>query len=117
MNYKFTPEQLEIEMNKYFFKVETQEKSFPDESGMLNFLRITDEEYEEMCRDPKYKNVLTYARRRRHSWLERQMVADNKKATGCYNALKQEENGGYVDKPVGNKERKIIVRLEGLADK
>lgn len=117
MTYTYTPEEFEKKVKEYIFDVEEKRNTFPDEAGMLNYLDIEDEEYEAMQNDKDYKPILRFARRRRTSWLERAMVSDNKKATGCLNALKQEKNGGYQDKPSENKDRKIVVRLEGIADK
>ena len=116
MTYTYTPEELDKKVKSYFFEVEERKNSFPDEAGMLNYLDITDEEYEALKADEKYERTFRFALRRRKSWLERQMVADNKKATGCMNALKQPQNGGYTDKPSENKDRKIIVKLERIAD-
>lgn len=86
--------------------------NFADIPGLLNCIRITDEEYEEMKADPDFKPVLTYARRRRESWLMRKSI-DNKATNGCKMLLAQEENGAYSDKPADNREKKFIVRLEG----
>ena len=51
---------------------------------------------------------------RRTSWLSRHMVADNKKTNGCMNALKQEENGGYMDKPADNGEKVLRIKVDGI---
>ena len=42
------------------------------------------------------------------------MVADNKKATGCMNALKQMENGGYQDKNIQKSDSVLRVKVDGL---
>ena len=112
--FTLTPEECDKRVKYYFKDCEETRKVFPDESGMLNYLDIEDEEYEEMKEDPAYMKIFRWARRRRTSWLERAMVSDNKKANGCMNALKQSQNGGYSDRPIENKTRKLIVQLEGL---
>jgi hypothetical protein len=44
------------------------------------------------------------------------MTKSNKLAQGCLNALKQEANGGYTDKPVDNGERKLVIELKGIGE-
>ena len=117
MSFKYTPEELETKVKYYHHDVEDIRNSFPDEAGLLNYLDVDDDEYRRMWEDKEREPVLRWAKRRRQSWLERQMVADNKKATGCLNALKQPQNGGYQDRPQETKDRKIVVKLEGIADK
>lgn len=115
MEFTHSPEEFEKKVKFYFKDCEELRKVFPDEAGLLNFLDIEDEEYEALKEADGYKRILRWARRRRTSWLERQMVVNNRAANGCMNALKQEHNGGYSDRPVERKERKLIVKLEGLA--
>jgi hypothetical protein len=114
MNWTYTPEECDKRVKYYFKDCEETRKVFPDEAGMLNYLDIEDEEYEAMKEDENYKKIFRWALRRRRSWLERAMVSDNKKANGSMNALKQPQNGGYSDRPIENKERKLIVKLEGI---
>ena len=114
MDFTYTPEECDKKVKYYFKDCEETRKVFPDEAGMLNYLDIDDEEYEEMKVHDDYKKIFRWAMRRRRSWLERAMVSDNKKANGSMNALKQPQNGGYSDRPIENKERKLIVKLEGL---
>lgn len=116
MTYTYTPEECDRKVKYYFKDCEETRKVFPDEAGMLNYLDIDDDEYEAMKEDEDYRKIFRWALRRRRSWLERAMVSDNKKANGSMNALKQPQNGGYSDRPIENKERKLIVRLEGLED-
>ena len=98
---------------KFYFKdCEETRNVFPDEAGMLNFLDIEDEEYDDLKTTPGYDRVIRWARRRRTSWLERHMVDNPRIANGCMNALKQEKNGGYSDRPVDKKEKKLIVKLD-----
>ena len=112
-----TPEECDAKVKYYFHDCEETRNVFPDESGMLNFLDIDDDEYKAMIDDENYRKIFRWAKRRRTSWLERAMVTDNKKTNGCMNALKQEKNGGYSDRPVENHDRKLIVKLEGISDK
>jgi hypothetical protein len=55
------------------------------------------------------------AKLRRESWLARHMVADNKKASGCMNALKQMENGGYMDRNVAQDDKTLRIKVDGIA--
>lgn len=110
-------EEFEKKVRYYFKDCEETRNVFPDESGMLNFLDISDEEYDELRNTAGYERVIRWAKRRRTSWLERQMVVNNKAAMGCMNALKQEKNGGYSDRgQQQNTDRKLIVKLEGTED-
>lgn len=85
---------------------------FADLAGLLNYCMLTDEEYAMMKDDPDFKMPLLVAKRRRESWLNRKAV-DSKASNGCKMLLAQEENGGYSDKPEV-KEKKFIVKLEGV---
>ena len=50
----------------------------------------------------------------RESWLARKMTSDNKRAIGCLNALKQPDNGGYIDKAVDTGERTLTINVAGI---
>ena len=112
----YTPEDFKKKVMTYHRECEEVRLVFPDEAGLLNYLDITDEEYDELKKNPDYSGSIRWARRRRTSWLERMMVTGQKGAVGCMNALKQEKNGGYADKPEGPRERKIIVKMEGVTE-
>ncbi len=101
----------------YEYHNDTEEKrEFPDLAGLLIYLNISDEEYSKMIEDDDFKPAFLYAKRRRESWLNRKAI-DNKAANGCKMLLMQEENGGYSDKPVDNKKKEFVVRLEGVGVK
>lgn len=112
----YTIEEFDKRIKYYFKDCEETRNVFPDESGMLNFLDIADEEYEALGATPGYDKIIRWARRRRTSWLERHMVESNRAANGCMNALKQSKNGGYSDRPMERKDRKLIVMLD-MGDK
>ena len=116
MDFTYTVEELQKKILFYFRDCEEVRLVFPDEAGMLNYLDIEDDEYEAMKTEPGYDKLIRWARRRRTSWLERAMVTGAKGSQGCMNALKQEKNGGYGDKPVETKERKLIVKIEGVTE-
>ena len=114
--YTYTVDEFKQKMLIYFRDCEEVRLVFPDEAGMLNYLDIEDEEYEELKNVPGYDKLIRWARRRRTSWLERMMVTGNKGSAGCMNALKQEKNGGYSEKPKEPGERKLIVKIEGVTE-
>lgn len=117
MKFTYTVEEAKKKILFYFRDCEETRLVFPDEAGMLNFLDISDEEYEEMKKTAGYDKLVLWARRRRTSWLERMMVTGAKGSAGCMNALKQEKNGGYSEKSDNTpKERKLIVKLEGVKE-
>ena len=116
MNVTYSVEEFEKKVKIYFRDCEETRKTFPDESGMLNYLDIEDEEYEALKTAEGYDKIIRWAKRRRTSWLERKMVSDPKSATGCKIALQQEKNGGYSDKPMERKDRQLIVKLDMTGD-
>ena len=89
----------------------TEAELFPDCAGMRIFLGLSRDELEKISEDKDCKAVLDYAADCRESWLVRRMTQDNKVTTGCMNALKQSENGGYGDKPQTDK--KLIIQFDG----
>ena len=108
----YTVEEFRERVLRYFKDCEETRDVFPDEAGMLNALNIEDEEYAELATKPGYDKIIRWARRRRMSWLERQMVSNPRAAAGCKTALMQMKNGGYSDKPAERPDRKLIVKLD-----
>lgn len=109
---------LQSRVNEYFANCE-ESGVFPDEKGMYVYLGVFKEDIEEYISEsnPKadeYSRILKLAQYRRESWLSRNMVADQRMAQGCMNALKQEQNGGYTTRPVvDNKKRVEIILPDG----
>ena len=106
---------LATKVNDYFKECEDA-GVFPDEKGMYVYLGVFKEDIEQYLDDsnPKadeYVRILKLAQYRRESWLARNMVADVKMACGCMNALKQEQNGGYTDRPVVDKKQRVEIVL------
>lgn len=105
-------------VDEYFDKcAETDE--FPDYAGMLLHLQIDKETAAAMCAEgapdaAEFQRIFNRSSLQRESWLARHMVADNKKATGCMNALKQMENGGYQDKNIQKSDSVLRVKVDGL---
>ena len=104
-----------------YFRSCDEQGIFPDEKGMFVYMDIFEDELEPLLSSSnknadKYLRVLKRAQYRRESWLARNMVADAKKASGCMNALKQEQNGGYRDRSAENKSKRVqIVMPDGTS--
>lgn len=112
-----TPEELENSIKAYFAKCEAEGR-FPTESGMLLYLGWVGEKGERLKKKPQYSVVLESASLYRQDWLENKMVTDGRCANGCMNALKQEKNGGYVDKTqTNNKQKSLKVIMTGVGGK
>lgn len=107
-------------VDAYFDKC-AENDEYPDYAGMLISLKIYDKaEAQAMMADDapdgeEFRRIFNSAKLRRESWLARHMVADNKKANGCMNALKQEENGGYSDRKVESGEKTLKIKVDGIS--
>lgn len=92
---------------------------FPDLAGLRLFLKVSKADLKAMSEgDSEFaqgvRDVLAEAQDMRESWLARKMTSDNKRAIGCLNALKQPDNGGYIDKPVDTGERTLTINVAGI---
>ena len=111
-----TAADLRAAVDEYFAETEGKGE-FPDYAGMLIYLGIGDKTAKRYCADNEdYAEIFEETKLRRESFLVRRMTKDNKLAQGCLNALKQEANGGYTDKPVDNGERKLVIEMRGIGD-
>lgn len=100
-----------------YFNDREAERRFPTEAGLLLALDITEDKYEKLLEDKVFRAEFDRARLARMDWLENQMVTESGRASGCMNALKQEKNGGYLDKAAqGSREQKLIICLEGVGE-
>ena len=86
---------------------------------MKLFLKLSDRQIKNLQSEDhddfmKYREVFEYARDKRESWLVREMTSDNKRAQGCLNALKQPNNGGYIDRPVDTCEKTLNINMIGV---
>lgn len=114
-----TPAELEAKIGDYFADCDEKGR-FPTESGMLLFLGLVGKKREDYLGKAKYRDVWQAAKDRRIDWLENQMVTNPRCAQGCMNALKQEKNGGYVDKSVSNDRsasKALKINLTGVGGK
>ena len=111
-----TVEELKKVVDRYF--LENEEKGeFPDYAGMKIAIGLKAEKtIKEYCENPEFNEIFEEAKLRRESFLVRRMTKDNKLAQGCLNALKQEANGGYTDRPVDTGERKLVIELKGVGE-
>lgn len=110
---------LRKKVDEYFDKC-AEVDEFPDEKGMLLHLRIFKDDVDALVDDSnenayEFQRIFEIAKYRRESWLSRHMVADNKKANGCMNALKQEQNGGYADRSADRgKQQTLNIKIDGV---
>lgn len=111
-----TPEDLAAKINEYFTYNERRNE-FPDYAGMKIYIGLKSEAtIKSYCEEPGFAELFEEAKLRRESFLVRRMTRDNKLANGCMNALKQENNGGYTDKPADIGDRKLIIELKGVGE-
>lgn len=96
---------------------------FPDLAGLRLYLKkisgITKADLKAMSEgDSEFaqgiRDILEEAQDMRESWLARKMTSDNKRAIGCLNALKQPDNGGYLDKAIDTGERTLTINVAGI---
>lgn len=116
----YTPDALREKVDEYFAQCEA-DGVFPDWAGMKDHLGVYDDRtYEEWQKGEgdeadQYREILTRAAAKRESWLVRVMTSDNKRAQGCLNALKQPQNGGYIDRPPDNGGKiELTIKLDGV---
>lgn len=111
-----TADELRAKVSEYF-EINVRRNEFPDYAGMKIYIGLKSEStIKEYCKDADFADVFEEAKLRRESFLVRRMTRDNKLAQGCLNALKQESNGGYTDRPVENTERKLVIELKGIGE-
>lgn len=122
-----SPADLEKAVDEYFAACEEKEEKtgtpcFPDYAGMLVAIGMKEPTVVKYC-DPKqepdaqaYKEIFDYALLRRESYLSRASM-DNKKASGCFNLLKQPKNGGYIDRPQEQGARELVIKFENNISK
>lgn len=112
MTKKTTPETLKKKINEYFDGLGNSQ--FPDYAGMLLELDLFPDEVAELCNgddatSAKYRRVFEYAELKRESWLSRLAASDSKLASGAFNLLKQQKNGGYTS--ASNPDKSAAIRL------
>ena len=114
---KVTPDTLKKRIDAYFDSLGTTQ--FPDYAGMLLELDLFPDEVNELCNgedesSAKYRRVFEYAELKRESWLSRLAASDSKLASGAFNLLKQQKNGGYTSASVPNKGSTLKLIVEGV---
>jgi len=112
--YRYTPEELREKVDAFLERCEARQAP-PLLPQMLLYLGISRSTLKRWAEtDPAYAEVCEYAQLHREAYLLERMVSDNKLAQGSLNALKQPENGGYVDRPVDTGESKVTINLIGV---
>lgn len=101
---KYTPETLRKAVDAYFSQCE-EAGVCPDYAGLRVFLDISKDTIARFCNPDvypeeheEYGEIFARARDRRESWFTRRMSTEPRTASGCLAALKQADNGGWVDK-------------------
>lgn len=114
-----TVSDMKARVDEYFAECEVSGR-FPTESGMFLHLGMIGKKQDDYLRKAKYAEVWEWAKLRRIDWLENQMVTNPRSAQGCMNALKQEKNGGYIDRSsanAGSKNKELKINLAGVGGK
>lgn len=115
-----TVAELEASIDEYFAHCDETGR-FPTESGMFLYLGFFGKRLDDYLKKPKYQTTWQKAKLRRMDWLENQMVTSTKNSQGCMNALKQEKNGGYIDRSSANvnsgKAKELKINLTGVGGK
>lgn len=113
-----TPEKLKKGIDDYFNALPAN--TFPDYAGMLLSLDLFPDEVQNLCDDdrnkraPEFRRVFQYAELKRESWLARIAASDSKLASGAFNLLKQEKNGGYTTVSAPNKGSTLRLIVDGV---
>lgn len=108
---------VESVINRYYKDCVTQDV-FPDEAGLILELSISKDVYNRMRGINSYNTLFERADLQRESWLARKMVSDPKVSSGCMAALKQNKNGGYLDRQVSdNSDKTFRVVMESNINK
>jgi hypothetical protein len=100
----YTPAELDKAIDDYYARCEL-DGVCPDYAGLRVHLGVGKSTLDRYCNPDEhpedyteYRETLARARDRRESWFVRRMAAEPRTATGCIAALKQADNGGWVDR-------------------
>ena len=113
-----TPDKLKKGIDAYFEALPPN--TFPDYAGMLLSLDLFPDEVQDLCdvernkRAQEFSRVFQYAELKRESWLARIAASDSKLASGAFNLLKQEKNGGYTTVSAPNKGSTLRLIVDGV---
>ena len=115
---QMTPERLREKVDNYFASIGNS--TFPDYAGMLlelglfpdDVIALTDEDMNKQAAE--YRRVFEYAELKRESWLSRVAASDSKLASGAFNLLKQQKNGGYTSASAPNRGSTLKLIVEGV---
>lgn len=105
-------------MRKYINRQKEAGEFFPEE-GMYLFVDCTEAEVREMSekdtKDGLYlRHFLEMAKLERAEWLNINGHANIKAAKFAEFQLKQQKNGGYIDKPMEKGDRTLTINLLGV---
>jgi hypothetical protein len=108
-----TPDELRAKVEEFLDKYrDTPGILLPN---MLLYLGISRAQAEALRKQgDEWVEIFEFAKLHREAYLLANMVTDNKKAQGCLNALKQPENGGYVDRFQNHEQGKVTVDVANV---
>jgi len=115
-----TPLSLRKSIQQYFEDCE-RDNICPDEAGMMLTLDIVGDEIEKLVGDDNpeaegYRRAFKQAELLRESWMVRHAAENPRASSAMAMMLKQDKNGGYIDKAKSEKGTTIKIKTEGLGD-
>lgn len=112
-----SPLSLHRAMKNYFDKCAGEGEGIgtpPTVAGMRIFLKLNHDSYNSYRDDPEYTAVFEWAQDMREDWYQTAMLLDPKMTSACMNALKQPENGGWVDRRADTGDKTLRVITAGV---
>lgn len=116
-----TPRKIEDKINAFFAVCEEEGDTFPSYMSMLLFMQLTEKDVEALCAEAndnheRNREAFTKAAMHREAWLCEHMAnaANAKSINGYMNLLKQEKNGGYIDKPGDKGKVDLNIKIDGV---
>ena len=112
-----SPDTLRKKVDEYFQNL--PDGIFPDYAGMLIEMGLFPDDVTDLCESDndkaaEYRRVFQYAELKRESWLSRVAASDSKLASGAFNLLKQQKNGGYTSASNPNRGSTLRLIVDGV---
>lgn len=114
MEFKYTPEEFDKGCAFYHAQMEKRNE-FPSLPGLLVTAGLTRREYDAMCEDSRYDDVIEKYTMLRFDYCQK-MQRDAKSANGFARLMAMPENGGYSEKNAEPQKRLIIEIREFKSD-
>lgn len=112
-----SPDDLRAKVDEYFGGL--PDGTFPDYAGMLLEMGLFPDQVALLCDEETdegaaYSRVFQYAELKRESWLSRVAASDSRLASGAFNLLKQQKNGGYTSASAPNRGNTLRLIVDGV---